>query len=105
MLTSDDITAIKNLINEANQPLKQDINVLKQDVKTLKQNIDILKSDVNTLKKDVAILKKDVRKMKRDIATINKKINTIIALFDRDYMHIRKRVDRIETHLNLPPLA
>jgi outer membrane murein-binding lipoprotein Lpp len=87
MLTKEDLLQIRDLIRTELQPLKADIQVLKIDVKALK-------SDVATLRSDVAKLKLDMRKVRRDI-------NIIVSSFDSDYVELRTRVERIETHLNL----
>lgn len=50
-------------------------------------------------------LKTELKPIKSDIAKMRKDIDVIISLFDREYLDLRKRVERIEDHLNLPPLA
>lgn len=47
----------------------------------------------------------ELKPIKSDISKIRKDIDAIISLFDREYVNIRQRVERIEEHLNLPPLA
>ena len=34
---------------------------------------------------------------------LNDKIDLVARVLDRDYVHLRKRVDRVEDHLSLPP--
>ena len=67
--------------------------------------IQPLKSDISTLKTDVSVLKTDVRTVKEDISQIRKDTKLIVSFFDREYVALRKRVDRIELHLNLSPLS
>ena len=87
MLTKDDLTAIRNIVRSE----------VKEEVSPLKKDVTSLKNDVGTLKKDVNVLKKDVKSMKKDI-------ETIVSFFDNETIGLSKRVDRIEKHLNMPPL-
>lgn len=68
----------------------------------------IVSSEVEPLKKvvsgEIEPLKKDMRTIKKDITQIRKDVQTIISFFDRETLELRKRVDRIETHLGLGPL-
>lgn len=43
--------------------------------------------------------------IKSDISKIRKDIDVIISLFDREYINLRQRIERIEEHLNLPNLS
>lgn len=43
-------------------------------------------------------IKKDLKKLKKDT-------KYIIGALDKELMHQAKRVDRIENHLHLPPIA
>jgi hypothetical protein len=55
----------------------------------------------NLIDKKTSALEKDVGSIKTDIARIRKDINSIINFFDRDYLELRGRVERIETHLGI----
>lgn len=46
-------------------------------------------------------LKEELKPIKSDVAKIRKDIDVIIALFDREYINLRKRVEKIEEHLGL----
>jgi predicted nucleic acid-binding Zn-ribbon protein len=87
MLTKSDLDQIRGVVQEELKPVKADIG--------------ILKSDVGTLRKDVGALKKDVSTVKQDVAMIRKDMKTITNFFDREYLELRKRVERIEEHLSL----
>ena len=68
------------------------------------------KNDLSQIKKIVheettKIIDAKLKPIKQDIAQIRKDNKTIIAFFDREYLDLRKRVERIEGHLNLPPLS
>lgn len=49
--------------------------------------------------------KKEVKPLKSDVSHIRKDIKTLINYFDREYLEIRARVERIEEHLNLESLS
>lgn len=46
-------------------------------------------------------MEKRLKPVKDDIAHIRKDIKTMVNFFDREYLDLRKRVERIETHLRL----
>lgn len=48
-----------------------------------------------------ADLARELKPLKQDIGKIRKDINVIISLFDREYIGLRKRVDRIEQHFGI----
>lgn len=49
-------------------------------------------------------IKTELKPIKSDISKMRKDIDVLISLFDRDYVDLRNRVERIEEHLDLPPL-
>ena len=75
MLTKTDLKAIENVIDN------------RLDVK-LDQKLGPIHSDIKTIKKDVRKLKKDV--------------GGVINMADRGLIRLEKRVEVIETHLNMP---
>ena len=46
-----------------------------------------------------------LKPIKSDISKIRKDIDVIVSLFDREYINLRQRIERIEEHLNLPNLS
>lgn len=78
---------------------------LKQIQKVVKGEV---KSEVDPLKKDIkainATLKKDISTLKKDVTKIRKDMKIVVSLFDREYLELRARVDRLEKHLSLEPL-
>lgn len=69
--------------------------------------------DKNDLHKVRTIVREEAKKIVRtetkqivqkEFKKIDKKLDLIIRVFDRDIIHTKKRVDRIENHLDLPPL-
>ena len=68
------------------------------------------KSDLNQIQKVVNIeskkaISQELKPIKEDITHIRKDIKTIVNYFDREYLQLRKRVERLENHLHLSPLS
>ena len=57
----------------------------------------------NDLQNISQIVENELKPVKKDISSIKKDIKTIVNVFDHEYLSLRKRVDRVETHLGLPP--
>jgi len=56
---------------------------------------DIVQSTVQTQ------LAEDLKPLKKDVVKIKKDISVIARTFDGDIVETRRRVDKIESHLNL----
>jgi len=91
MLTNNDLGKIKKIIHDGIKPVQIDVTGLKIDVKSLKTNVKGLEANITGLKKDVK--------------KIDKKVDLVIKCFDREYLGLIKRTQRIENHLQLQPLA
>ncbi|MBI4130045.1 hypothetical protein HY468_01875 [Candidatus Roizmanbacteria bacterium] len=50
-------------------------------------------------------LEQKLKPIKKKLTRLERLSNTIIRSFDREYIYLRKRVDRIEDHLHLSPLS
>jgi len=57
------------------------------------------------VQKEINPIKNDVKTIKSDISQIRNDVKTIVNFFDREYLELRKRVERIEEHLNLDPAS
>ena len=55
-----------------------------------------LKAIDNLIEKRITPIEKNQKEMKKDI-------KLIVKSFDRDHLGLRKRVDRVEKHLNISP--
>lgn len=86
MLTKIDLQKIKQAIKE--------VVVTKDEAKSL-----VTKNDLKNF-----ATKDDLKPIKQDITQIRKDISTITDFFDKEYFDLRKRVERIEEHLNLSAL-
>lgn len=105
MLTQEDLIAIGNLIDERlDRKFKQEFEPIKVELRELRQDVNQLKRDVNELKTDVHQLKTDVHYLKKETKYIRRDMNMIVRFFDNDIHGIRKRVDRLEDFLHLPPI-
>ncbi|MBU1323376.1 hypothetical protein KKE48_04635 [Patescibacteria group bacterium] len=91
MLTNNDLGKIKKIIHDGIKPVQIDVTGLKIDVKSLKTGVKGLEANITGLKKDVKKIRKNV--------------DIIIDSFDRENLSSNRRISRIETHLQLKPLA
>lgn len=90
MLTKSDLQSIKEILKDF---------ATKDDLKGF-----ATKDDLKSIKLDLGVLKNDVKTIKTDMTKVRKEITTLFDFLDRDFLDLRQRVDRIEEHLNLPPL-
>jgi len=51
------------------------------------------------------IMQEELVPVKKDIAKIRKDVGVMLSMFDREYVELRRRVERIEQHLSLPPVS
>lgn len=70
----------------------------------------LTKSDLTQIQKIVnsetkKIVAQELKPIKEDVIHIRKDIKTIVNYFDREYLQLRKRVERLENHLHLSPLS
>ncbi len=50
-------------------------------------------------------IREELKPVKKDISKMRKDIDVMLSLFDREYVDLRTRVERIEEHLNLSALS
>ncbi len=66
----------------------------------------LTKSDLKQIDSVVSKrIKKEMKPLKSDVSNIRKDTKTLINYFDREYLEIRARIERIEEHLNLEPIS
>ena len=70
----------------------------------------LTKSDLSQIQKIVnteskKVITQELKPIKEDITHIRKDIKTVLNYFDREYLQLRKRVERLENHLHLSPLS
>lgn len=99
MLTKTDLQQIQNIVKtEIQQETKK---IVQQETRKIVQQETKKIVQGETRK----IVKEELVPIKKDISKIRKDMNEIIGFFDTEYMELRKRVERLEDHLNLPPIA
>jgi hypothetical protein len=65
--------------------------------------MSLTKNDLLQIKKIVSIeLTDGLKPIKNDVKKIRADINIIVDHFDRDYLEMRARIDRIERFLKIP---
>ncbi|MEK7543918.1 MAG: hypothetical protein AAB557_03555 [Patescibacteria group bacterium] len=114
MLTKNDLQQIKSVVDDSLQPLKQDVSTLKTDITTLKTDVSGLKQDVATVKTDISLVKIDLRGVKDKLDELfDFSIHAIGDILDwTNEIHttivkkkLPERVERLEKHVGIPPLA
>jgi hypothetical protein len=111
MLTKSDLSQIKNIVQtETKKIVKTETRkiVVEETRKIVAE--ETKKIVVSETRKIVAsetkeIISKELKPIKEDILHIRRHIKTIVNYFDREYLELRKRVERIESHLNLSPIS
>ena len=94
------LQAIRQIVKEENEPLKQDISSVKTDISSVKTDISTLKKGQEALQKDVSTLQAGQLKINIELENnIDKKLS---ALFDGHQLdtekidHISETVDDID---------
>ncbi len=91
----EDIQGLKDDIQE----FKIDVQGLKTDVRELKGDVELLKGDVQELKGDVALLKGDVQELKGDVALLKGDVQELkgdVQELKGDVQELKERVRKIE---------
>lgn len=92
MLTNTDLQEIRKIIKE---------EVAEEITKALKP---IQQDLIKTREQITAEIVRATRPIKEDLAKIRKDLDAITLVFDSEYLNLRKRVDRLERHLQLPSI-
>lgn len=90
MLTKNDFTQIRTIVREEIEERTPKI--------VQKEARQIVQEELAPVRADIKVIKKDVVKIRSDI-------KTIVSFFGKEYVELRNRVERIEEHLGLSPLA
>lgn len=61
--------------------------------------VTLTKSDFSQIKE---IVKDEIRPVKKDLKKVDKKLDITISLFDKDYLNLKKRVEKVENKLGIP---
>lgn len=49
-------------------------------------------------------LDRELKPIKQELSKISRNLNLFIKFFDKEQVKLKKRVDRVDTHLGLPPI-
>lgn len=101
MLTNNDFQQIKTIVREETRKIAQEETrkIVQEETRT------IVQEETRTIvREETADLKRDFKTIKNDVARMRTDIKAIVSFFDSEYLGLRKRVDRLEEHLRLPPL-
>lgn len=91
MLTSKDLGQIRKVVHEEIQA--ETPKIVRDIIQTETPKIVRVESE--------NIIKRELKPIKADIVKIRKDMKTIVNFFDREYLDLRQRVDKIEEHLGL----
>ena len=96
MLTNNDLTKIDGLIEKRLKPIKNEVASLGQMMdEKMEKRLTVFGKEVDEK------MEKRLKPIKDDVAHIRKDIKTMVGFFDREYLDLRKRVERIEGYLKL----
>lgn len=93
MLTKTDFLQIRKIIREE---VETESKSLQED---LQGEIKLARIEIQ---KDIRDLKSKIKDLEISSNKIQKDIKKIVGFFDEEYLQVRKRVERLEEHLNLP---
>ena len=95
MLTKSDLSQIQKIVQTVT------LQVVQSETRkiVLEEATKIIQSETRK------IVQEEFKPVKQDIRKIKSDINLIVHTFDKDYVVLRRRVDRIEEHLQLAPMA
>jgi len=93
MLTKTDFLQIRKIIREE---IEVESKSLQED---LQGEIKLARIEIQ---KDIRDLKSKIKDLEISSNKIQKDIKKIVGFFDEEYLQVRKRVERLEEHLNLP---
>lgn len=110
MLTKQDLSQIKKVVrDEVTLEAKDTRTSLRSEIKLSRMEIQSDLNDLTDKAKDIdqrlTETQKDVSITKKDVKKIDKKLDFVIKFFDKKHVALEKRTERIETHLNIQPLA
>jgi hypothetical protein len=100
MLTKNDLFQIRKVIREEVQVETK--KIVQEETPKIVQKIIQEETPKIVEKETKKIIQKELKPIKADIVKIRKDIGIIVSIFDRKYLELRQRVEKIEKHLNLP---
>lgn len=103
MLTKQDLNQIKKVVrDEVVSEAKNTRRDLRSEIKLSRMEIQ---NDIHDLTGRVKNLEQQSEKTAKDIKKIKKDAAFTANFLDKEHLGLEKRVNRIETHLDIRPLA
>ncbi len=100
MLTKADLQAIDKIVKKR---VREEVETESENLKNeLQGDITMLRLEVT---RSIEELKNRIKNLEIKVTKVRKDINTVISLFDRDYINLKKKVIRMEDHLKLPLMS
>jgi len=94
MLTKTDLNQIRKVVREE---VEGESKSLKEE---LQGEIKLVRIEIQ---KDIRALTNRIKNLEIVTNKIQKDIKSIINFFDKEFLRLRKRVEKVEEHLNIPP--
>ena len=94
MLTKTDLNQIRKVVREEIETESRSLE------ENLQGEIKLVRIEIQ---KDIRALTNRVKSLEIITNRIQKDIKSIINFFDKEFLQLRKRVEKVEEHLNLPP--
>lgn len=99
MLTKTDLSQIRQIVR---QIIREEVEA---ESKSLRENLQgEIKLARIEIQNDIRQLAERAKNVEIAINKIQKDIKSIVDFFDKEHLELRKRVKRLEEHLNLPPI-
>jgi hypothetical protein len=93
MLTKTDLSQIRKVVREE---VETESKSSKED---LQGEIKLVRIEIQ---KDIRTLTNRLKSLEIVANKIQKDIKSIVNFFDKEYLQLRKRVEKVEEHLNFP---
>lgn len=107
MLTKNDLNQIRKVIRqEVKVEVKDSTQTLGSQIRISRMQVQANIGELDDRMKNVEIRLDDVgsqvKKTQKDVSQIKRNQDTMLDLLDKEQMQQRKRITRLEEHVNLP---
>lgn len=100
MFTKQDAKIIEEVLTKQIDPLSKRLIKVEEKVNRIPE----LEKKVDRVEKRLDSVENKVDKMNINITKVQKDLKLVIRSFDREYLQLRARLERVEEHLKLPRL-
>lgn len=110
MLTKQDFSQIKKIVRgevvSESEAIKSDLgSEIKQSRIEIQLKIRDLANRVKDVEQQSRENGKNIIELKKDVKKIDKRLDEGFNFLDKEHVNLVKRVKRVETHLNIQPIA